>query len=291
VLRQPGEATPGRVVGARLVVTGAVLTVLAQVAYPLTSGDALRWLTISTVVLFAATGVAHAWLTRGPAWAMALTVMATGGGLLVEGVGLRTGWPFGEYAYAGTLGPEVGGVPAVVPLAWLMMAYPCLVLGRTVAARLEVARRSHRSSRRSGSGARGALTVALLGGYALAAWDVLLDPQMVAAGHWTWHDPQPGLPGTTGVPISNAVGWLLAGIALMALLHVVLPSGRRSHGTHDGHVGLTDAVPGALLGWTWLGSTLANAVFFDRPGVAAWGGAARGAAVLPNLLVLWGRRP
>jgi putative membrane protein len=291
VLRQPKQATPGRVVGARVVVIAAVLTVLAQVAYPLTAGEPLRLLTIGTVVLFAATGVAHAWLTRGPTWALAFTVVAAGGGLLVEGVGVRTGLPFGRYAYADTLGPRVWEVPVVVPLAWLMMAYPCLLLGRALVARLRVSAERSRRGRGRASALPDVAGVALLGGYALAAWDLFIDPQMVAAGHWTWRQPEPALPGTSGVPLSNAVGWLVAGVLLMALLHVVLPTRRRRAHAHERHLGLTDAVPGLLLGWTWLGSTLANAAFFDRPAVAVWGGAALGVVVLPYLLALWGRRP
>jgi putative membrane protein len=278
------------VVGARLVVLLTLLTVLAQVAYPLTQGEPLRVLTIATVVLFAATGVAHAWLTRGLGWAVALTVVTVGAALLVEGLGLRTGRPFGRYSYADTLGPTVWDVPVVVPLAWLMMTYPCLLLGRALVARLRLAgERSRRSGPTSGPAA--GLAVAVLGGYALAAWDVFLDPQMVAAGHWRWHDPEPGLPGTSGVPLTNVAGWLLAGVCLVALLHLALPERRTRGRGSDRHVGLTEAVPGTLLAWTWLGSTLASAVFFDRPAVAAWGGAALGVVVLPYLLVLWGRRP
>lgn len=261
---------------------------LAQVAYPLTDGEPLRWLTIGTVALFAATVVGHAWVTRGGAWALALTVVATGGGLLVEGVGLRTGLPFGEYSYTDSLGPTLWQVPLLVPLAWLMMAYPCLLLGRTLAARLAMGarRRGRRHSRVR------LLPVALLGGAAMAAWDLFVDPQMVAAGHWRWANPQPGLPGTTGVPLTNALGWLAAGVVLIALLHLVLPGARRPRGSYrDRSIGLTDAVPAALLAWTWFGSTLGNAVFFGRPWVAVWGGVALGALVLPYLLVVWGRRP
>lgn len=267
----------------------AAATVLAQIAYPLTTGEALRWLAIGTVVLFAGTVVVHAWLTRGAPWAVALAVVAVGGGLLIEGVGLRTGQPFGEYTYGGTLGPQVWQVPVVVPLAWLMMAYPCLLLGRTLAARVTGAGRRHPARRRARPPV---VPVALLGGAAMAAWDVFLDPQMVAAGHWRWTHSEPALPGTTGVPLSNVAGWLVAGVCLVALLHLVLPGSRRRHDwRHDRALGLTDAVPAALLAWTWLGSTLANAVFFDRPWVAVWGGAALGVLVLPYLVVLWGRRP
>jgi putative membrane protein len=44
-----------------------------------------------------------------------------------------------------------------------------------------------------------------------------------------------------------------------------------------------EAVPAALLAWTWLGSALGNLVFFDRPAVAAYGSLAMGVTTLPYL--------
>lgn len=160
---------------------------------------------------------------------------------MVEAVGTRTGLPFGSYAYGDALGPALLGVPLVVPLAWAMLAYPAhaagVRLGRPVVAT----------------------------GWALAAWDLFLDPQMVAEGHWTWADPSPGL---HGIPLSNHLGWLLVALVMAALLPV-----RRAD----------DRLPLALLGWTWASCVLANLAFFHRPGVALVGGVAMGLVVLPAL--------
>ncbi|GAB3596885.1 carotenoid biosynthesis protein [Angustibacter peucedani] len=250
----------------------AAATVLAQIAYPLTDGEPLRLLTIATVLLFAAASVLHAAATRGVLWALGLLVLAGGLGLGAEALGVRTGLPFGEYAYAGTLGPQVAGVPVVVPLAWVMMAYPCLLLGRRLAR--AAARRSRRPEPSS-------LVVVPTGGLALAAWDLFLDPQMVAAGHWTWAHPTPCLPGVPGVPLTNFAGWLLVAVVMVAVLEGVLPQGRSA----------AEGVPGALLAWTWAGSALGNAVFFDRPWVAVWGGVAMGVVVVPYLFLWWDGRP
>ncbi len=62
----------------------------------------------------------------------------------------------------------------VIPLAWVMMAWPALVVARTLAT-------------------RGAAVIAI-GAVALTTWDVFLDPQMVAAGHWAWSNPSPRPP-------------------------------------------------------------------------------------------------
>jgi uncharacterized membrane protein len=269
---------PANLPGRRVAATLAALTVLAQIAYPLTTGETLRLLTIATVLLFAAASLVHAAVTRGPRAAVVLLVVAGGIGLLAEAVGVRTGVPFGTYAYARSLGPQLLDVPVIVPLAWVMMAYPCLLLGRRLAR--SYGRATQRSRARRGGLPPGAVVV-LTGGLALAAWDLFLDPQMVAAGHWTWANPAPALPGVPGVPLTNYAGWVGVSLVLMAILHLSFPQAPRA----------PEDVPGALLAWTWAGSTLGNAAFFGRPSVALWGGTVMGLVVVPYLLSWWDGRP
>jgi len=256
-------AIPGHVTGhpARHAVPWALGAgvVGVQIAFPLTGGGTPT-LTVLSVVLFACASVGHALLTRGPAAAVGLVVVAGGGGLVAEAIGLATGLPFGEYRYTGSLGPEVLGVPVVVPAAWTMMAYPSLIVGRRLAAAL-------------GRG-RGATTV--LGAWALATWDVFLDPQMVEAGHWFWLEPWPSLPGVPGIPVSNFAGWLLVALLMIATLDRVVPD------AHDGD----DRLPLTLWSWTFLSSTMASAVFFGRPSVALVGGVLMGLVGVPLLVVL-----
>jgi uncharacterized membrane protein len=243
---------------ARLPWALAVATVLAQIAYPLTRGESLRQLTVATVVLFFLASLTHAWTVRGARWALAFLAVTAGGGLLAEAVGVRTGFPFGRYAYAGSLGPEVLDVPAVVPMAWAMFAYPALVAARRLTRR----------------------RVALVGGLALASWDLFLDPQMVAAGHWRWEHPYPALPGVAGIPLTNFAGWVLVSVLMMAVLDRLLP---RRPGD--------DAQPAVLFLWTWAGGIVGNLFFFDRPSVALVGGVVMGLVALPYAWSLWAGRP
>ena len=228
----------------------AALTVLAQIAYPLTSGDVRNRLTVATVVLFFTASALHALLARGVRWAATLVGVSAGVGLVAESFGTRTGLLFGQYSYADTLGAKLLDVPLVIPLAWTMMAYPSLLLGRRLS--------------------RTPAVSALLGGATLATWDLFLDPQMVAAGHWRWLDVQYSLPGVPGIPVSNFLGWLVVAVVMVGLLEVLLP-----------RTDADDRVPTALLLWTYYGSVLANAVFFHRPGVALAGGIGMGLLVVP----------
>ncbi|RBY95596.1 carotenoid biosynthesis protein [Blastococcus sp. TF02-8] len=245
-------STAGRVVP---VVLAAAL-VLTAIAYPLTDGaarDAVSW----TVVLLGATlSVAHAAISRGPRTGAGVLGLVAAVAVAFESVGLATGYPYGSYTYSDALGPTLLGVPFLVPLAWLMMAWPSWLLAGYLADRRP---------------ARIAWAAAVF-----AAWDVVLDPQMVQAGYWTWAHPAPGLPGIDSVPLTNLAGWLLAGTVLMTLLELLV----RRTGEEPPRIG--PAAPLLALAWMTLGGALAHAGWLDLPGSAAWG-AALGAAVLVTL--------
>ena len=228
--------------------------VLTQICYPLTSGGVRAALTVLTVVLGYLLSVSHALLSRGPRAAAALVATATLGGFAVEAIGVATGFPFGTYDYSGQLGPKLLGVPLIIPLAWTWMAWPAWL----AALRL----------------ARGRPARVLLAAAGLAAWDLFLDPQMVAEGYWSWQSPTPALPGVPGIPIGNYLGWL--GFALLLMAALAAAAGPRA------------TVPGepdrpvlALWFWTYASSVLAHLVFLGLPWSALWGGVLMGAVVIP----------
>ena len=261
----------------------AAAGVLSQIAFPLTGGGTLG-LTVASVVLLASAAVADAAVRFGPAVAAGLLAGVGGLGLVAEAVGVRTGYPFGEYAYTGTLGTEVADVPVLVPLAWVMMAWPALAVARRLV------------------GARGRAATALVGAGALTAWDVFLDPQMVDAGHWAWADPTPALPGVAGIPLTNFAGWLLVSLVVVALLDRLVPlpaeparpgpdrpgpdrPGPDRPGRRRGRPA-SDAVPLTVYLWTYASSVMAHAVFFGRPPVALVGAVLMGLVAWPLVVTL-----
>jgi putative membrane protein len=238
----------------------ALLTILAQILWPLTNGSGRDLVTVIAVVLFFLTSATHAVLNRGWLWALGWFAISAGIGFVVEVVGTRTNLPFGHYTYAGSLGPTLAGVPVVIPLAWAMMSYPALLAARRLVS--------------------GPLATAIVGAVALASWDLFLDPQMVGEGHWTWAlDRTPVLLGIENVPAQNFVAWLLVSLVLMLALGV-LPR-RRSDGAEG------DGVPALLFLWTYASSVLLNLVFIQRPAVAVWGGLVMGLVAIPYAYALW----
>ena len=238
------------------------IAILLQISYPLLSGEALRVVTISTVYWGAGAMALHALLAFGARYAFTYLGVALSFGFFIELLGLKTGWPFGTYQYDDSLGPQLFDVPLVVPFAWAMIAHPILCAARRVAGNW----------------------VFLYGGFGLMAYDLFLDPQMVTAGRWTWEVTGSHVPFTPEVPLSNAFGWLLSGMALIAILHLVLPRDRRK-------VSAGFAAIDIFLIWTWFAGVISNLFFFDRPGIALFGGIAFAIFFLPYAFSRWLGRP
>ncbi|OLF18131.1 carotenoid biosynthesis protein [Actinophytocola xanthii] len=263
--------------GARVVTAVAwlcgLVVVLAQILYSVTEPQARLPMTLGAVLAFAVASVCDAASRFGAAAAGRLVLVAGGGGLAAETAGVHTGFPFGTYRYTGTLGPELLGVPVVVPLAWVMMCWPALLVGRALAARVRAD--------------RPAWLVVLLGAWALASWDVFLDPQMVDAGHWVWADPTPALPGVAGIPLTNFAGWLLVAALMIAVMHRGDHRRDTSGARPDRQLDLRWGPAPVLYLWTYLSSVWAHAAFFGRPWVSLVGGVLMGVVALPFAARLW----
>lgn len=235
-----------------------VITILLQISYPLLDGASLRIVTITTVLVAALTMVIHGHLSYGAKYTAIYVPVSFLFGLGIESLGLHTGWPFGVYTYSSTLGPQLFGVPFVVPFAWMMMIHPALIAARRLTKKW----------------------VFLYGGALMAAWDIFLDPLMVGAGRWTWVVTGSHLPFAPDVPLSNTFGWLLAGITIVGILNVILPRERRKNSA-------SLATVDVWLLWTLFSGFIGNLFFFDRPGLAFFGTFIFGSLLTPYLFSSW----
>jgi uncharacterized membrane protein len=234
------------------------VAILLQIPYPLLDGRALEIFTLLTVYFGAAAMLLHARLCFGNKFALTYLGITATFAWIIETIGVNTGWPFGVYEYSKTLGVFIFDVPLVVLFAWTMMAYPALIAARRIA--------------------RG--WVFLYGGAILMGWDLFLDPQMVAAGRWTWEVTGPSFPYAPEIPLSNPFGWLLSGLTLIAILHFILPTERRKDAP-------STMVADIYLAWSLVGGFIAQFFFFGRQGLALVAFLIYGLILAPYFFTQW----
>ncbi len=129
---------------------------------------------------------------------------------IFEEVGVATGQIYGPYHYTSTLGPWLGSVPVLIPLAWFMMVYPSYILANLILDGEPVGSR----------GGRGHLLgLALLGALVMAAWDLVVDPILSGPtfGAWVWEGGGPYF----GVPVQNYLGWVVTTLTVYLLYRSV----------------------------------------------------------------------
>jgi Carotenoid biosynthesis protein len=92
----------------------------------------------------------------------------------LEEIGVRTGLIYGAYHYSALLGPRLGHVPLIIPLAYFMMIYPSWMVARTILRGIDT------------RSIPGFTALSALAALVMTAWDVVMDPGMAAAGNWIW---------------------------------------------------------------------------------------------------------
>ena len=135
-------------------------------------------------------------VTRRAAVGLALLCLYT---WAIEWIGVRTGFPYGEFGYGVDLGPMLlGEVPAALPLFFVPIvanAYLlCLLL--------------------LGSRARSAALRVPVAVVAVVGMDLVLDPAAVSIGFWAYEAGG----AYYGVPWTNYAGWVLSATVAVVLL-------------------------------------------------------------------------
>ncbi len=182
---------------------------------------------------------------RGVSTGLAVALLAW----VVEYSGSRTGFPFGGYIYTERLQPQLGHVPVVVPLAWLMMLPPSWAIAQAIL------------------GTSSGLAFALIAAAAFTAWDLFLDPQMVTWGLWRWQRRGRYF----GVPLTNYLGWFVVAALMTAVLQ-------------PPQLPLYPLL--FIYALMWILETIAQLVFWNLQGPGMIGALAMGAAVVAATLQL-----
>ncbi|GFZ79393.1 hypothetical protein GCM10008018_26060 [Paenibacillus marchantiophytorum] len=117
---------------------------------------------------------------------------------VIEEVGVRTGWPFGEYSYTHVLGVSLGHVPLAIPCAWIGILIAVVNM-------LTLTNRWLR---------------ALLTGIWTVIFDMVLDPVAFERQFWVWAEPGDFY----GIPATNFISWFV----IAALISLLFPTQRSS---------------------------------------------------------------
>jgi uncharacterized membrane protein len=179
----------------------ALITIYAVIIQPLLGAPSSH-LTTPLITLIGFTfALLHAGQREGWPRALRLLGLVFAVSLLFESVGVATGWVYGPYHYTLKLGPLfLGLVPYLIPVAWFMMSYPSFVIADWLVPPI------HKRWQRL-------LAVAAVGGLVMTAWDLIMDPIMVAGGHWVWDTNGAYF----GIPLQNFWGWWLTIFTTFAL--------------------------------------------------------------------------
>jgi len=170
----------------------ALMTVYSIVGRPLKIAPSGVITPLVTLTGFAF-AILHTGQREGWGRAMRLLALVFGVSLLFESVGVATDWVYGPYHYTNKLGPLfLGLVPYLIPVAWFMTSYPSYIIADWL-----VTHRWKRWQR--------LLSVAAIGGLVMTAWDLIIDPIMVAGGYWVWDTNGSYF----GIPLQNFWGWWL----------------------------------------------------------------------------------
>jgi putative membrane protein len=149
-------------------------------------------------------------------FAISLTV-----GNAFENLGIRTGFPYGHYYFTDLMGPKFAGIPVLLGLAYVGMAYLSWIVAGAIlggGVRVEGRRR---------------ITLPLLAALIIMVWDLCQDPVWSTILHaWVWADGGAYF----GVPLTNFFGWYLTVYVIFQLFALYLSR----------HVNATPPSPGYL---------------------------------------------
>jgi uncharacterized membrane protein len=155
------------------------------------------------VLLFSLWHASNAWGARRTLGFFAITAVTS---WIFEEIGVTTGLIFGAYHYTPSLGPWLGSVPVLIPLAWFVLVYPSYVVANLIVDRVPVGT----------PGGRGDLVrLVLLGAAVMTASDLVIDPILSGPTFraWVWDTAGPYY----GVPVHNYFGWIVTAVIVHLL--------------------------------------------------------------------------
>ena len=130
-------------------------------------------------------------------------------GIVVEVIGVNTGFLFGDYTYGNVLGPEIKNVPVMIGINWFLIIYCCGISIHTL-----LMKAINRIAADTGKTpmAMKALSVIIDGATLAVFFDWLMEPVAVKLGYWVWN-------GDGAIPMFNYICWFVVSLLLLMVFH------------------------------------------------------------------------
>jgi bisanhydrobacterioruberin hydratase len=130
-------------------------------------------------------------------------------GIIVEVIGVNTGFLFGDYAYGNVLGLKIKNVPVLIGVNWFLIIYCCGISIHTL-----LMKAINRIAADTGKTpmAMKALSVIIDGATLAVFFDWLMEPVAVKLGYWVWN-------GDGSIPMFNYICWFVVSLLLLAVFH------------------------------------------------------------------------
>lgn len=124
--------------------------------------------------------------------------------LFIEFIGVKTGYPFGNYTYTSILIPQLFGVPLAIAFAWFSVTVSAYLITIDL------------------FGKAGAFTAALISSVLIFSTDILLEPfASFVNGFWIWIGYR--------IPFVNFISWLVIGFLFSLVLTLFIKPGKSKY--------------------------------------------------------------
>lgn len=126
-------------------------------------------------------------------------------GMIVEWVGVHTGYLFGHYQYGAALGPAIDGIPWMIGVNWFIVVLCCGSFMQYLIEKITLVSSQAMQRRRP---AIKALSIMVDGATLAVAFDWLMEPVAVKLGYWQWL-------GNGEIPLYNYICWFVISLPLL----------------------------------------------------------------------------
>ena len=131
------------------------------------------------------------------------------GGIIVELIGTKTGYLFGNYAYGKVLGPAIEGVPLIIGINWFIVMYCSGTAIHTLMHKLAAGKNANELPL---SGKLRTVALIIDGATLAVFFDWLMEPVAIKLGYWKWL-------GDGEIPFYNYLCWFVLSVLFLILFN------------------------------------------------------------------------